>query len=209
MAVIERIAFYQNIRDEKPNQELARELAEERNLEGIAEIAGYLKDKNPNVRSDCLKVLYEIGYIAPDLITQYADKFLELLESKQNRLIWGSMIALSTIAGIVPQQVSRDVDKVIHATRYGTVITVVNGVKVLSTIAAIDKNLSEMIIQVLMELLETCIPRDVPTHAENMLPCINEENKQVILDLIKDRGPELSKAQMTRMKRVIRKIQDL
>jgi hypothetical protein len=60
--------FYQNRRDEVPNQQLAKELAETENKAGIKEIAKNLQHKNKSVQSDCLKVLYEIGYLKPDLI---------------------------------------------------------------------------------------------------------------------------------------------
>ena len=89
MSVLEKIAYYRNRRDEVPNKELARELAETRNLTGINEIAKNLWHKNKSVSSDCLKVLYEVGYINPDLISEYADKFLKLLKSKINRMAWG------------------------------------------------------------------------------------------------------------------------
>ena len=61
LSVLEKIAYYRNRSDEVPNQELARELAETNNRDGIREIAQNLWHKNKSVQSDCLKVLYEIG----------------------------------------------------------------------------------------------------------------------------------------------------
>ena len=95
---VKEIAYHKNIRNEIPNQELAKKLVESNNAEGIKEIAQYLWDKNRSITSDCIKVLYEIGYINPGLIGDYVDDFLKLLESKINRMVWGGMIALSTIA---------------------------------------------------------------------------------------------------------------
>jgi hypothetical protein len=76
--VLSKISYFQNVRGEVPNQVLARQLAQARNAAGIQEIAAHLWDKNKNIQSDCLKVLYEIGYLAPDLIADYADDFLKL-----------------------------------------------------------------------------------------------------------------------------------
>ena len=98
MTVINQIAFYQNRRDEVPNQELAHRLVEKEDHNGIQEIAGHLTDKNSAVASDCLKVLYEIGYLKPELIRKYSKEFLDLLNSRNNRMVWGAMIVLSTIA---------------------------------------------------------------------------------------------------------------
>ncbi|MBA4384319.1 MAG: hypothetical protein C0410_06255 [Anaerolinea sp.] len=71
MSVLMKIALHQGIRDEIPNQELARELASNRDVDGVKEIAEHLWDKNTNVSSDCMKVMYETGYIAPDLIAPF------------------------------------------------------------------------------------------------------------------------------------------
>ena len=128
MSVLHKIAFYQGRRDEVPNQELARELAETRDLEGIREIAENLGHKNPNVQSDCLKVLYEIGYLAPDLIAGYVDRLLALLRHKNNRMVWGGMIALATIAELKATEIWNDVDAVIEAVDRGSLITVVWGI---------------------------------------------------------------------------------
>ena len=88
MSVLDQIAFCQNRRDEVPNQELARKLASSEDLAGIREMAENLYNKNQNIRSDCLKVLYEIGYLKPELIAGYVDDFLNLLKDKNNRMVW-------------------------------------------------------------------------------------------------------------------------
>lgn len=49
MSVLEKIAYYRNRRDEVPNQELAKELTETENGEGINEIAENLWHKNKRV----------------------------------------------------------------------------------------------------------------------------------------------------------------
>ena len=68
MSTLDRIAYFQGRRDEVPNQELARDLAAREDQAGIREIAEALWRREPNVRSDCLKVLYEIGYLKPELV---------------------------------------------------------------------------------------------------------------------------------------------
>jgi hypothetical protein len=102
---LRKIAYYQNRRDEVPNQELAKVLAETRDSVGIQEVAVHLWDKNKNIQSDCLKVLYEIGYLAPDLIAGYAGDFLKLLKDRNNRLVWGAMIGLATVADLRADEV--------------------------------------------------------------------------------------------------------
>jgi len=174
---LDRIAFNMGIRDETPNQKLARELVEANDRKGLQEIADNLWNGNKSIRSDCLKVLYETGYLEPDLIADYVDSFLNLLSDKQNRMVWGAMIALSTVASLRPDAIWRQIDQVLAAIDKGTVITIVTGTKVLAQVAAANPTYCERLFPIMLERLRSCIPRDVPTHGESMLPAINDQNQ--------------------------------
>ena len=206
MSVLEKIAFFQNKRGEVPNQELARELASSENRTGIAEIAANLQNKNQNIQSDCLKVLYEIGYLKPELIAGYAPNFLELLKSKNNRMVWGAMIALATVADKKPKEIYAKLDDFISAYKVGTLITQVWGTKALAKVAAADPAYQQKIFPLLTMQLERSLARDVPMHLESILPAINAENKAVFLGLVEKRKPEMTPAQLARLKKVIRKL---
>ena len=202
--VLSKIAYFQNVRGEVPNQELARALAETRNTAGIQEIAAHLWDKNKNVQSDCLKVLYEIGYLAPDLIAGCADDFLKLLHSKNNRLVWGAMIGLAAVAGLRADAVWAQVDDVLRVTETGSVITVVWGVRALAKVAATSPERRKRIFPFLKHTLETCIPRDVPTHAESMLCAVDQSVRVEFLSTLEARRPEMTPAQQARLKKVLK-----
>jgi hypothetical protein len=89
MSIIGRLACNQGRADEVLNQELAKELAETENKKEIKEIAVNRWNKDKKIKSDCIKVLYEIGYIKPELISYYVSDFIKLLKNKNNRLVWG------------------------------------------------------------------------------------------------------------------------
>jgi len=207
MSVLHKIAFYQGRRDEVPNQELARELAETRDLEGIREIAENVGHKNPNVQSDCLKVLYEIGYLAPDLIAGYVDRLLALLRHKNNRMVWGGMIALATIAELKATEIWNDVDAVIEAVDRGSLITVVWGVKTLAVVAATEEARCEKLFPILMKRLKECLPRDVPMHSESILPAVVASNKAEYLSVIESRKAEMTASQLARLRKVTRQVE--
>ena len=206
MSVLNKIAFYQNRRDEVPNQQLAKELAETENKAGIKEIAMNLKHKNKSVQSDCLKVLYETGYLKPDLIADYVHEFLALLKSKNNRMVWGAMIALATIADKKPNEIYTQLDTLTTAINNGTLITIVWGTKALAKVAAANKTYKQKIFPILMAQLKKCIPRDVPMHAESILPAIDEENKQEFLRIIETRKPERTASQLARLKKITKNL---
>jgi len=201
LSVLNKITFYQNRCDEIPNQELAKELAETENKKGIKEIAMNLKHKDKSVQSDCLKVLYEIGYLKPELIADYVHEFLALLNSKNNRMVWGAMIALATIADKKPNEIYTQLDTLTTAINTGTLITTVWGTKALAKVAAANKTYKQKIFPHLMAQLRKCIPRDVPMHAESILPAVDADNKQEFLNIIATRKPEMTPTQQARLKK--------
>lgn len=194
-------------RDEVPNQELARELAEARDAEGIAEIAEHLGDLNRSVASDCLKVLYEIGYIEPSLIEPYTGTFIDLLSSKNNRMVWGGMIALWTVADAQHARIWDRIDEVLDALEKGSVITVVSGVKALSIVASKEAEHEERLRPVLFGILRECKPKMVATHAEDMLVMIDDVNKGEFLSVLESRDDELSRSQRARVNRLLKRLE--
>jgi hypothetical protein len=203
--VLSKIAFYQNRRDEVPNQELAKALAQERDADGLREIAAHLWDKNRNVQSDCLKVLYETGYLAPDLIAPFTTDFLKLLHSRNNRMVWGAMIALGCVAPLRADEIWPQVDPIIQTIQDGSVITTVWGVKVLAPVAASAPERREKIMPFLLRLLRTCIPRDVPTHAESMLCAVDDIILPEFSAILELRAAEMTASQLSRLNKVRKK----
>ena len=109
-SIIDLLASTQGLRGDDSNIALAKEIASTENKEAIKELVDNLKNKDKNIQSDCIKTLYETGYLKPTLIAGYYSEFLELLSSKNNRLVWGGMIALSTIAEIKPDEIFKSLD---------------------------------------------------------------------------------------------------
>jgi hypothetical protein len=206
MPVLNRIAYYQDRRDEAPNRELARELAATRDQEGIREIADNLAHPNQSVQSDCLKVLYEIGYLAPDLIADYVAQFLALLKHKNNRMVWGGMIALATIAPLKAREIWNELDSVIDAVNYGTTITEDWGIKTLARVAAADEAYGRRIFPLLLKYLKECLPRDVPRHADSILPAVDATKREEFLALLETRRAELTGSQLLRLDKVVRRL---
>ena len=206
MSALDKIAYSLNIRSDVPNQKLAKELAESEDYNGIKEIAENLWNKNKRIQSNCIKVLYETGYLKPELISVYVDDFLRLLKSKNNRLVWGGMIALSTIAHLKAKEIWVHIDDVINATEQGSLITNVSGVKALSGVASVKKEYSAKLFPILSDILKTCIPRDVPMHGENMLCFIDIENEAEFVSILESRIDEMKPAQLKRLNKLFKSL---
>jgi hypothetical protein len=207
MSALQRIAYYQHRRDEVPNQELAKELAAKKDRKGIREIADNLWHENSQIQSNCLKVLYEIGYLQPELVAPYTDDFLKLLHSRNNRLVWGAMIALSTVADLKADVVFPHVEEIERVMDQGSVITKDNGVKVLALVASKNAAYSKTVFPYLLHHLETCRPKDVPQHAEKAAVAVNARNKPKFVAVLEKRLVDLSASQAARVKKVIKEVE--
>jgi hypothetical protein len=208
MSVLDRIAFFQGRRDEVPNQELAAALVRKKDSKGIREIAAHLWHDNAQVQSDCLKVLYEIGYLDPALIVDWIGDFIKLLGSKNNRLVWGSMIALSTVAEARAAQLYEHRGAIQEAMERGSVIAMDNGIKTLAVIAAGNAARSKTLFPYLLRHLETCRPKEIPQHAEKILVAVTAYNGFKFIQVLEKRIPELTPVQAGRVRRVIKKAQE-
>ena len=209
MSVISRLASSQGIRDEIPNQILAKEIALANDTAAVKELAENLFNKDANIASDCVKALYETGYLEPALIVPYHAEFLHLLSSKHNRLVWGAMIALAVIAPFAPEPLFEARERIQATMRQGSVITVDNGVKVLAQVAAAKPEYSAELLPFLVEHLRTCRSKEVPQHAESMLVCIVGTSKESFEVVLRERLQELTPSQAARIKRIFKRIEAL
>jgi len=203
MSVLDRIAAAQGRRDEALNRGLARDLAERGDQEGIHELIANLHHADQNVRSDCIKTLYEVGYLKPELIADYAGEFVRLLRDRNNRMVWGAMLALATIAPLRAGELYPHRQRIQEALAEGSVITVDNGVKVLAALAAADDAYRAELLPYLFHHLQTCRPKDVPQHAEAIVQAIAVAHADAFIAVLEHRLANMSASQATRVQRVI------
>ncbi len=78
MTVLDKLASSLNRNDEMPNQELAKQIVQEKDKNAIKELIFNLNNPDKNIQSDCIKVLYEIGERNPSLIAEYAYDFIAI-----------------------------------------------------------------------------------------------------------------------------------
>ena len=181
-------------------------MAQGDNAEGVKEIASFLFDKNKSVASDCLKVLYETGYIKPELIVPYADDFISLLSSKNNRMVWGAMIALACVASVSPEKVYPKRELIMKLIKTGTVITNVWGVKTYINMAKSDKYYTELK-PAIFKLQAECRPIDFAKRAEDMMSAVRKEDISEYIDILELGKLNLTAAGAKRTDAVIRKLQ--
>ncbi|MBN2041640.1 MAG: hypothetical protein JW864_16510 [Spirochaetes bacterium] len=205
--VLEKLASSMGRRDDEPNKELAAGLVEKEDRKAIAVIAENLWNKDKKIRTDCLKVLYETGYLNPDLIKPYGEDFLKCIRSNDNRFIWGGMIALSAIADKSEKLIIDNFDLIIKTIEKGSVITVDAGILTLAKGASGNTASNKKIFPYLLQHLKKCRPKEVAQHSESIFPAVNDANKQEFLKVLNSRENDLSSSQLTRIKKIYKKLQ--
>jgi len=204
MSVLSKLASAQDRRDEEPNKDLGRELVENHDIEGIREIAENLWNKDKRVQTDCLSVLEQVGLLETELIENYAADFIELIFSKDNRLVWAAMINLALVADKKPQEIFEQYDDIVKVIEKGSVITKDNGIKTLAKVASTSAEYKEVIVPYLMEQLRRCRPKSVSQYAESIRVAVNLDNQEQYLGILNERLDTLSAAQQRRVKKLLK-----
>ncbi len=191
MSIIEKLASSLNRRDELPNQELAKEIVLSKNKKAIKELVENLSNKKA-IQNDCIKVLYEIGEQEPKLIADYIKEFVEQLNSKNNRLQWGAMIALSTITNELPKEIYTILPTILEVADKGSVITKDHAINILIKLCAI-KDYSDGAFALLIEQLLKSPTNQLPMYTERATPIVNEKNKALFVKTLTTRLGDIEK----------------
>lgn len=202
MSIVNQLASQLHRKDEEPNIELAHKLAHDENHIAIEELIENLYSKDKKIQSDCMKVAYEIGRIKPELISQYAMNFIELLMSRHNRMVWGAMSALSTIAEEASEAMMAHLNTIKSAMKHGSVITVDKGVLTLAKLASVSKDNNNKIFPFLLQHLENCRTKEIPQHSESTLLAVTDDNKEAFLNVLRKRETYLTAPQLKRVKKI-------
>jgi hypothetical protein len=204
--IIGRLASSLGRRDEEANLKLALEVCDGGDQSSVSQLIDLLRHKNKNIRSDALKVLYEIGEKKPALIEMHATVFLDLLQSTDNRMVWGAMTALDTITRQQSSFIHRNLQTIIEAADKGSVITKDHVVGILIKLAGNSDYVSDAL-GLLLAQMQACATNQLPMYAENALPVINQDFRGQFIQLLLSRMPEIEKeSKRLRVAKVLKKL---
>jgi hypothetical protein len=155
-----------------------------------------------------VKVLYEIGERNPKQIAGYYKEFGNLLESKNNRLVWGAMTALDAIAIEEPTGVYGLLSKILATANSGSVITRDHAVGILIKLGRLSQY-ADRCFPLLLEQLMTAPNNQFPVYAEMSLTVATEKNKSALQRVLTKRIRNLEKElQKKRVMKVLKRLMD-
>mgnify|MGYP000633625582 CR=1 FL=1 len=206
MSVIDQLAFSIGRRDEVPNVELAQKIAATQDKQAVKELAQLLTHKKKDIRHDSIKVLYEVGAIEPALIKDYLQNFLAQLKDKNNRMVWGAMIAIDAVSAVAPEDVYEHLTEILDAGEKGSVITKDGVAGVLVKLSRNEK-LVEETMPLLFEHLMKAAPNQFPMYAEKAMPVVTEQYKKQFISILNNRMSDLEKdSQKKRVEKLLKKL---
>ena len=206
MTILDKLASSLNRRDEVPNQQLAMQIVDGNDEKAVKELVRNLRNRDREIQSDCIKVLYEVGERKPDLIAEYAGEFSSLLDSDNNRLVWGGMAALDQIALANPKTIYTMLPKIVGSAETGSVITRDHAVGILIKLASLAQY-RETVTPLLIEQLKRSPTNQLPMYSENLVPIVTEKNRAAFVRTLTSRLDDIEKAaKRKRVERVIAKL---
>jgi hypothetical protein len=205
MSVLGRLASALERNDERPNFDLAEELAASGDKAAIAELLVALSGGTTAVQNDAIKVLYEIGARRPELVSSHAGAFLALLKSRNNRNVWGALQALESIAATVPDELAANLDAILAAADKGSVIANDKAIQILATLAA--KGHAKRAVPALLSRLDDAAPNQFPMYAEFAAPVIGPADRAAFRAILEARLVKIPQpAKRKRVEKVLKRL---
>jgi len=189
-SIIPLLASSQGRRDEELNVKLAEKVVEYQDKKALKELFELLTSKDRKLANDAIKVIYEIGYRQAKMVTPFLETLVELLGSKVNRLQWGSMTAISTVAADSPKKVYPYLTKIVMAMEAGSVITKDHGVKTLVQLSSLKAH-REDVITLLMEFIQSAPVNQFPTYVMAIADTkLSGQEADLLRTIVESRLPE-------------------
>lgn len=190
MSVADELVAGNGKRSKEQNKAVAERIASTSDIKAVAELVRLLSHKKKTVQSDAIEILYETGYLNPVCITGYCDDFTALLNSRNNRLVWGAMIALSCIASAVPDNVFSHLAQIRQAVDRGSVITKDAGIVLYAHLIRQKKYRTD-VVPLLFGELEKCPIKQLPQYVEKSVGSIDTALRRKFLGIVEMRSDEL------------------
>jgi hypothetical protein len=205
VSILAQLASALGRNDERPNIELAERLAGTADRAAIGELVTALKTGPAAVANDAIKVLYELGERRPELIAEHADAFLATLTSKNNRLLWGGMSALDTIATVSAPLLAKRLPEILAAAEKGSVIAKDKAVSILAKLVAAGDD--DTALPALFAMIEQAAVNQLPMYAELAAPVIDPARRPEFVAIVSRRLETVEQpAKRARLEKLLRKL---
>lgn len=201
-----RLAHAMERRDEAPNVLLAEELVREKDEDAIARLVDLAQSGSRPVQNDAIKVLYEIGARSPDLLRPYTQPFLQLIQSRNNRVVWGALTAVAQLARLDTDPIIANLDEITAAADAGSVIARDQLVEILVALTA-RPDFADDAKRRLFARLQNAAINQLPMYAEETYTVLDPGEYAELRAILSHRlAGHLPASKRRRIEKVVRKL---
>lgn len=208
MSLAARLACALDRNDEVPNLELAQSIATQKDISAeILELFGIANHGSKPQKHDAIKVLYELAALRSEAFGDKVAFAIDLLDTKDNRVLWGTMSLLSEIAYVDADRVFRNLDKILQAAEKGSVIAKDKAFEILVVLAGHADYFDEVAPKI-ETALQFAAPNQLPMYAEKSISAFSGRNPDQIITILQKRIGDLpSEAKRKRLEKAIKSLQ--
>lgn len=207
ISVLSHLASSIGRRDQNPNKELAEKIIRDNKTDWIKELVNNVNNKSRVIQGDCIKVLDEISAIKPELISPYTEEILQILKSKNNRMIWGSMAVLDNICLLNPSYFFNTLPDIMSALDSASVITRDHGVKILTKLAK-TPDYYQTVWPLYIEQLQNSPENQFPSYTEWGAAVVQKQDLGEFIAIIKEHLLSINQtSRINRLNKVLKALQ--
>ena len=205
----DRLACALERNDEEPNIKLAQSLAKQKDISGeILELFGIVNHGTKAQKHDAVKVLYELAALRSEAFGDKVNFAIDLLDTKDNRLVWGALTLVSEITHTDADRVFRNLKKISNAAENGSVIAKDRAFEILVKLASYADYSTEITSQI-EATLQTAAPNQLPMYAEKSVSAFSGRNPEGVIEILQKRLDDLpTEAKRKRLQKVIKTLQN-
>lgn len=207
MSLAEQLASALNRRDEQPNIELAEKLAKQGEVSSeVLELLSIVKHGNKPLQHDAIKVLYELAARKPTAFVDKLEFAFDLLETNDNRILWGALTLLAKICALDLAQTHNKLAPILEAAERGSIIAKDATFEILLTLAK-DTSYQDGIWAHLISFLKHAAPNQLPKYAEDIAQSKLSTKNEDLVHMLFSRIEEMpTDAKRKRLEKAIAKI---
>ena len=191
-SIISQLASSTDHNNQIANIELAKSLCQTKDHTAIACLVDILQSGSKSQMKDAIKVLYEVGARRPELIMPYTDVFFDRLDSRDNRIVWGALMALAKISKVSPERVADRLRVILDAADKGSVIAKDQAIEILVSVKSMPDH-AQAAGSALFERLRKAAIMQLPKYCEqvaaSLLPGEEKEFLSVLDMRLQDHMP--------------------
>lgn len=183
MDVARRLAAATRRKDFQPNVELAIELVDTWDEAAVKQVFELVENGTKRQAHDAIQVAFEIARREPELVQPYFETLIDLLRSSDNRLLWGTLNALSGLVTLEAQRLYAHLDQILDGAARASVIGRDKTLVILTGLMQTPRY-KKRVTPLLLAHVKAAAINQFPTYAEAAATCLPDAALPALVKLI-------------------------